>query len=59
MTLFTLQCPRIQGLLMLVLLLLLLLLLLALPTVVVPLRSCYQLCYLEDAPGYLCHMPTH
>jgi hypothetical protein len=36
MTLFALQCPRIQGLLVLVLLLLLLLFLLTLPTVVVP-----------------------
>jgi hypothetical protein len=35
----------------LVLLLLLLLLLLALPTVVVPLRSCSQLRHLEDALG--------
>jgi hypothetical protein len=59
MTLFVLQCPRIQGLLMLVLLLLPLLILLALPAVVVPLRSCSQLRHLEDALGYLCHMPAH
>jgi hypothetical protein len=51
MTLFALQCPRIQGFLVLVLLLLLLLLLLALPAVVVPLYSCYQLRHLEDALG--------
>jgi hypothetical protein len=24
-----------------------------------PLCSCYQLWHLEDALGYLCHMPTH